>query len=212
MVAVTAKFFRPLLVDSRWQDRVLVATGFATWMALMVHSLVDFNLHIPANALLFFALTGLALGRIKEEIQGHWSTLSVNALGRWLGVAMMIFAVLYAVETVRTTLSDNVYEKAQTKARTEVVAVNESLTDAGQALQYDSGNVEDLVWEGDLHHENAELQKDDAAKLGEAQKAIDAYQQAQKENPLDGSLQTRIDAVKEWMKNPVTPKQPAATK
>ena len=169
----------------------------------MVHSLVDFNLHIPANALLFFALTGLALGRIKEEKEGHWSTLNINAPGRWLGVAAMAFALIYAAEVVRTTVSDNVYEKAQAKARTEIVAVSESLADADQALHYDAGNVEDEVWAGDLHRENAELQKDAAARAGEAQKALDAYGQALKENPLDSTVQARIDAVRDEMKNPV---------
>ena len=58
VAAVTLKFFRPLVVDNRWQDRVLVATGFAAWLSLLVHSLVDYNLHIPANALLFFFADG----------------------------------------------------------------------------------------------------------------------------------------------------------
>jgi hypothetical protein len=204
VVAVTLKFFRPLWVDNRWQDRVLVATGFAAWTALMVHSLVDFNLHIPANALLFFALTGLALGRIKEEKAGHWSTLTVDALGRWLGVAVVVFALIYGVEAARTMMSDSVLERAQAKARTEVVAVSESLADADQALRYDSGNVEDELWEGDLHRTNSEVQKDAAARQAEAQKAIDAYEQAQKENPLDASVQARIDAVRDEMTKPAT--------
>ena len=31
VAAVTLKFFRPLDLDARWQDRVIVATGFAAW-------------------------------------------------------------------------------------------------------------------------------------------------------------------------------------
>ncbi len=67
VAAVTLKFFQPLWVDHRWQDRALVAAGFAAWVALLVQSAVDYNLHIPANALILFALTGLAMGRIKQE-------------------------------------------------------------------------------------------------------------------------------------------------
>ena len=33
-------------------------TRFAAWFALLIHSFVDFNMHIPANARLLFALTG----------------------------------------------------------------------------------------------------------------------------------------------------------
>jgi len=211
LIAVTVKFLRPLWVDSRWQDRVLVATGFAAWAALIVHSLVDFNLHIPANALLFFALTGLALGRVKQEKEGHWSTLSVNALGRWLGVVAMVFAFVFAAEAVRTMESDSVFEKAQANARTEIVAVSQSLADADQALRYDAGNVEARLWAGDLHRMNADLQKDAAAHDAETQKALDAYGLALKENPLDASVQPRIDAVREGMKSPATGDKPAAT-
>ena len=83
VTAVTLKFFRPLRLDNRWQDRVMVATGFSAWVALLVHSLVDFNLHIPANALLLFALTGLALGRIKD---GEGAALEhAFARVRWAG-------------------------------------------------------------------------------------------------------------------------------
>ena len=35
VAAVTLKFFQPLWVDHRWQDRTLVATGFAAWCALL---------------------------------------------------------------------------------------------------------------------------------------------------------------------------------
>jgi O-antigen ligase len=198
IAAVTLKFFRPLWVDNRWQDRVLVATGFAAWMALLIHALVGFNLHIPANALLLFSLTGLALGRIKEEQEGHWSMLSLNPLGRVLGVAALVFTIGYGVEVARTALSDNIYEKAF--ARADVVPVSESLEAAGDALIYDSGNAQDWAFSGDLHRLRATLQKDNAARLAEGQKALDAYQYALQENPLDGSVQTRIEAVREWMR------------
>ena len=78
VAAVTLKFFRPLGVDHRWQDRVMVATGFAAWLALLFHSLVDFNLHIPANALLLFALTGLGLGGRKRR-----KKMGTGARFRW---------------------------------------------------------------------------------------------------------------------------------
>ena len=49
VVAVTGKFFRRLRASSRWQDRVLLAAGFTAWSALLVHSFLDYNLHIPAT-------------------------------------------------------------------------------------------------------------------------------------------------------------------
>ena len=50
-----------------------------------------------------------------------------------------------------------------------------------------------------------------AAHDAETQKALDAYGLALKENPLDASVQPRIDAVREGMKSPATGDKPAAT-
>ena len=195
--AVTLKFFRPLWVDNRWQDRVLVATGFAAWLALLVHSLTDFNLHVPANALLLFALTGLALGRIKEEKTPHWSTLPLASLGRGIGAVVMLFSVLYGAELARTFFSENIYE--HTLAGEDVVAVSNSIQDAETALGYDSDNVNDLVLLGDLHQFHASLEKESALRQSERQKALDAYQQALKANGPDDAVEARLSAARETM-------------
>jgi O-antigen ligase len=42
-------------------------SGLIGCIGFMVHSLVDFNLHIPANALLFFLMAHLATGEIKDN-------------------------------------------------------------------------------------------------------------------------------------------------
>jgi O-antigen ligase len=103
IVAVTLKFFQPLWVDHRWQDRALAATGFAAWAALLVHSWIDFNLHIPANAFVFFALTGLAVGRFKVEKEsvGPGIPPAPARLGHWLGWGVTFLGLLYGLEVAR---------------------------------------------------------------------------------------------------------------
>jgi hypothetical protein len=104
VAAVTLKFFQPLWVDNRWQDRTLVATGLAAWCALLVHSWFDYNLHVPALALLLFALTGLAMGRIKRD-NGNSSNRSANLLpplGPWLGWAVVGLSIAFGGEIVQT--------------------------------------------------------------------------------------------------------------
>lgn len=39
-------------------------------VAILVHSLVDFNLHIPANAILFAVLAALVVGGPKQKASG----------------------------------------------------------------------------------------------------------------------------------------------
>jgi hypothetical protein len=52
-------------------------TGLIACSGILVHSLVDFNLHIPANALLFFVSAQMAVIRLQpadpvaEDSQSH---------------------------------------------------------------------------------------------------------------------------------------------
>ena len=190
IAAVTLKFFRPLIIDNRWQDRVLVATAFAAWYALLVHSLLDSNLHTPANALLLFSLTGMGLGRINGEKQMHWSTLSLAPLGRWLGWAVVVLSLIYGLEVARTALSDRVYENAL--AHQDVVPISDNIAAAEDALRYDPGNVHAMVILGDSHRSNAALQTDPSNRAREDALALEAYQKALQANSLDASVQDRI--------------------
>lgn len=45
-------------------------SGLVGCCGLLVHSLVDFNLHIPANALLFFVAAHLATSRVQNSVPG----------------------------------------------------------------------------------------------------------------------------------------------
>jgi hypothetical protein len=46
---------------------VLNLSGLIACSGILVHSLVDFNLHIPANALLFFVSAHLAVARLEPS-------------------------------------------------------------------------------------------------------------------------------------------------
>lgn len=189
---VTLKFFRPLDTDQRWQDRVLVATGFAAWIALLVHSFVDFNMHIPANATMLFALTGLALARIKREewVARHWSSLSLVPLGRWLGWGVIVLALVYGIWVARAAMSDIIYE--ETFNRMETVAASESIAAAKEALAYDPGNAQAWVMLGDLYRFKASRQEGMEDRLADGQNALVAYQQALMANPLDDTIHARM--------------------
>jgi hypothetical protein len=188
---VTLKFFRPLDTDHRWQDRVIVATGFAAWVALLVHSWVDFNMHIPANAMILFALTGLALGRIKQEdsVIRHWSTFSMLPLGPVLGWAVIVGSLVYGVWVARSAASEIVYEQAF--ANMETVAASESITSAQEALAYDPGNAQALVLLGDIYRYKASRQDEMEGRLEQGNNALDAYAKALKANSLDDSIEAR---------------------
>jgi len=205
IAAVTFQFFRPLWLDNRWQDRVLVATGFSVWLALLLHSLCDFNLHVPANALLFFSLIGLGLGRLKEEKARRWSTLSLNPLGRWLGMGVILLSLVYGFLAARTALSENMYEKVL--AYENEVPFSESITSAEQALAYDRGNAPDLVLLGDLHRAEASLQKTSSDRLSQGMLALQCYKQALEANGLDEAVRARVAATLDFLQKNSDPHQ-----
>jgi O-antigen ligase len=188
VAAVTLKFFRPLDVDSRWQDRVVVATGFAAWSALLIHSLLDFNLHIPANARMLFALTGLALGRFKDEEAAvrRWSTLSLAPLGRGLGVALSLVALGWGAVLVKDAASAVVYESAF--ARSGIAPTGESIVALQRALAYDPANGRALKFLGDLHRYRASRQTRMEDRIAEGNQAIAAYRRAAAANPYDDTI------------------------
>ena len=188
---VTLKFFHQLRIDNRWPDRVLAGCGLAAWMALLVHSFVDFNMHIPANAFMFFALIGLGLRGIGgDEEKPHWSSLSLKPLTGWLGWILIALSVAFGVQTVRSAMSDIVYEETMDDAT--VMPTIQSIQGAQDALTFDRGNAQAMVLLGDLYRYRASRQKDITDRINEGQKALDAYKAADKANPLDDAIQAKM--------------------
>jgi hypothetical protein len=197
--AVTLTYLRPFRADARWQDRVAIVTGFTAWCALVVHSTLDFNLHIPANAMILFALTGLGLRRPPgEELSAHWSTLSLAPMGRWLGGALLLFGLLYAAEVARTEVGDFHYEAAFADAAT--VPTIQSIHEVQAGLAYDPDNTPALVLLGDLYRVRAARHQDIEGRVSEGQMSLAAYQSAQKSNPLDAGIQAREGLVFDVMR------------
>lgn len=79
---LTFKLIRRALILERTDDRIL-ATGCAgAMLALLLHSLTDFNLQIPANAFIFAWIAGTAAGIVRAPArsslpriikQPHWA-------------------------------------------------------------------------------------------------------------------------------------------
>jgi len=55
-------------------EAALNLSGLVACCGLLVHSLVDFNLHIPANAMLFFVAAHLATARLQAQTPGSIDT------------------------------------------------------------------------------------------------------------------------------------------
>ena len=62
MLAILAKAVRAALRNSDPNSRCLALACVGAIVAILVHSLVDFNLYIPANAVLLAWISGISAG------------------------------------------------------------------------------------------------------------------------------------------------------
>jgi tetratricopeptide (TPR) repeat protein len=176
----------------------LVAAALADWSALLVHSFLDFNLHIPANAMLLFTLTGMALRRGPgEDAPHHWSTISLGRLRRPLSGSLLVLGFLYGALVLRTALSDFPYESTQ--ARLDVQSTIESIHGLRDSLAIDPGNAQALLLLGDLRRVRAARAEQTDEMIFESQKALAAYQKALRANPLDDNIRVRMGMVYDLM-------------
>jgi len=65
--AVFARALKWLVVEGNTFANTLRLSGWTACCGLLVHSLVDFNLHIPANLLLFLLMSVLATARMEQQ-------------------------------------------------------------------------------------------------------------------------------------------------
>jgi len=67
LVAIYRAGFNKLEQPDVGESRILNLAALTAISGLLVHSLVDFNLHIPANAALFFVLCGVAAAPVRAR-------------------------------------------------------------------------------------------------------------------------------------------------
>jgi O-antigen ligase len=184
VVAVTIRLLRRPRVIGRWQDRVLLATGFMAWSAMLVHSLVDYNMHIPGNALMLLALAGMGLRRAPAE--ADTPVRGWDLPRRPLAFALALLAVAYGVEVGRTGLSAIIYAHAEA----QVLDTRPPLSIAAgkRALAIDPHNLPALMFLGNLYRIETAQEQDMTTRLADGQQALDYYQRAAKENPLQDTI------------------------
>jgi O-antigen ligase len=68
VIAILAKAGRALSRHPRSDGRCLALACTSAMVAILIHSLVDFNLHIEANALLLAWISGMAVG-VQETVE-----------------------------------------------------------------------------------------------------------------------------------------------
>ena len=169
----------------------LTAASFSSVAAYMVHSLVDFNLHIPANACLMAFVFGILAnpGATASSGQAQQSDLRTKsiwilqfvpaALGLWLMLtALPKWPGEYYGERARRLLSDWRFLDSD-EIVTEAAAMSRN------GLKYDSKNPELYYYLGESQTTHAMQATEPAERTRYYEEAIGSYRSALELSPRD---------------------------
>jgi O-antigen ligase len=148
-------------------------------MAILIHSAIDFNMHIPANAILAISLMALLSSTIRFATKDYWFTLGIRTK---LALTILILATLTCLGWQETRSAREYYwlkqaRKVLPSSPEQVAALENAFArepnnfktayDIGEALRRQS-------WEGGGNYEEL------------AQKAMEWFERSMKLNPYHG--------------------------
>jgi O-antigen ligase len=135
-------------------DTLAIHIGaLSTLAAYMVHSALDFNLHIPANALLLAAVMGMLATQtratVSESPPRRWIVLALPALGIWMALAFIPTAPAeYYCHRARLAAARGDYPTALALAKTAAASdprnpqIYRYMGEAQLALGYEAAHAE----------------------------------------------------------------------
>jgi O-antigen ligase len=185
LYAVTRKLGVYLGAKPDPRDRVMLAAGIASWWALLLHSVVDFNMHIPANAFWLFTLAGLGL-RAASNAQPADGLLPASSLARPMAWAAWAGAGALAMATLFTARAYYPFFFAQQNFSTR--PLSETVEKAKAAAEADPSSVQNQLLVGHLYLNMANAETHFDVRLPLAQQAAYWYGRAAAVNPIDDSI------------------------
>jgi O-antigen ligase len=173
--------------------RGLVAGGLAGVLAIGVHSLVDFNLHIPANALTFAVLLGLitvavhlrrhqdqavAVFRERQLRLPHWLSLP-------LAPVLVVVGLLLGLPIVQGLAAERQAQLAEQleRAMTHVAEPGVTVEAWARAVTLDPGHADYHLGQAYARAMQAQWSRDAASAFRAGVQAMAAYRQAILHNP-----------------------------
>ncbi len=163
-------------------DAALWAGCATSGVALLAHSAVDFNLHIPANAVLFFTVTTLPLAINLRP------PLSIAVPRAALPAALLALAAAgaYAFGALRLGAGNAFYEKAERNR--QFLGPEEVIALCYRALQIEPRHDRAAELLGDYLRGQAVRAPSPRDRHDKAMEALDYYNRARRNNPW--SVQT----------------------
>ena len=159
----------------------LTLAALASVGAYLVHSAFDFNLHVPANALLLSFVFGLI-----ANVGGGSRSSDIHPTSiKYLSYATPALALLLVIQAVRLSLGEYYAEKSRIALRDE--KPRDALQLAAEALDYESRNPNIFFSIGRASLAVAHQSEDSVESARSYQNALAAFIKARSLAPLDGT-------------------------
>lgn len=147
-------------------------------LAILVHSVVEFNMHIPANAILAVSLMALVAGHLRFATERYWVT--PGWIGKFLASVVALLGLVYLGEQTRRGAAETYWLR---KAENTHAETAERLAFLQKAHAAEPMNADTVFKMG----ENLQLRSGQVVvgyrKMTE--EALKWFQQAARLNPLD---------------------------
>jgi hypothetical protein len=160
--------------------------------ALAVHSLVDFNLHVPANVLAFVTVLGLVVANVRFATKRHWVRLRLPF--QWCST-LLLGGLLVFLGNQLWRRGGELLWTARAEAQPSSTA--EQATAYQQALACEPKNSLTAYNIGECYRTQSLDGDSDYAE--KAQRALDFYAQASRLNPDDGNCPLRLGMCLDWL-------------
>jgi len=169
---------REMLLSNRLALNIAALAALA---AYVIHSAVDFNLHIPANAMLL----ALVFGILAHSGTSHDSGARGPDTTKFPRIATAFLGGILLIQCVRLFPAEYYGERARTALRDENPA--ESIVLVSKALLYERQNPDLFFYLGRAMLARAHQSEQTEARPAFYERAVAAFEEAYRLAPLDGT-------------------------
>jgi tetratricopeptide (TPR) repeat protein len=184
---------KKLLVRQDLRVRALGLGAFTGCFSLLVHDLVDFQLSIPSNAILFCLCTAVAmLCATTPRAETSPGGLEWPLSGRQQKLAVFLIPTLGAATLIllgSPFLGSLYFQKATSHRHSE--NADAALSAVQKAIGWESDNADYYAMAGDLEWERAAAALDEAERERILQRALSLYRRATAACPVSSYAQGR---------------------
>jgi O-antigen ligase/predicted TPR repeat methyltransferase len=175
-------------------QRALAVGSAAAATAILTHSLCDFNMHIPANALLLIVIMALTVAM--DDGEQHERRVMMKATVRICLAILVLLVAFWCAWVGGCAVLAQRYTAQATDAK-EVLDWDQALRLYRRALAIDPNYPEPYARIGDIYRTEAAVRADPILRAEReqlARQAMDAYRQSLALNPLDSDVMLRLAA------------------